>query len=412
MSAPANPGGRTAARVSNAGMPWLGLAGEAARSLGRHPLRTVISALGTVLAVGGFVALNGLTQSARNAVVASFDELNATTVQFQSGLTGTQVLTDRGVARLSKLHGVKSAGMLWALDNQTPQMVSSTPPGGGYAASTPLPFTAATPSTFAAIGARLSSGRFYDTGAERYHEMVAVLGPAAASQLGINSVQGSPAIFVDGTALTITGILATTTQESQVQLGVIVPPYVASVISNDSGQRTVIARTAPGAAQLIGTQGPLALAPYHTADITALIPPQPNTLRAQVQASLSSLLAILEVTGLAIGIISIGTVTLLSVTQRRQEIGLRRAIGYTRADVAKLILTEAAGTGILGSILGISAGIITVTAVAASNGWTPILAPAILIKAPIAGIAIGMIAGSAPAIRATTLTPMSALRSA
>ncbi len=407
---PAHPA-RRVFRITGRGMPWVALAGEAAISLGRHPLRTIMSALGTVLAVGGFVALSGLTQSARNAVASSFNELNATTVQFQSGLTGAQVLTAGGVARLAKLHGVLSTGLLWALDNQTPQTVSTTPPSdSGYGTSTTLPLTAATPSTFQAIGARLRSGRFYDAGADRYHEMVAVLGSAAASQLGISSVAGSPAIFVDGTALTITGILSSTTLQSQVELGVIVPPYVATVISNNAGERTVITRTAPGAAQLIGKQGPEALAPYHTADITAEIPPQPTTLRAQVQASLSQLLSIVEIIGLTVGIISIGTVTLLSVTQRRQEIGLRRAIGYGRADIAKLILTEAVGTGALGSILGISVGVIAVAAVAASNGWVPILAPGVLIRAPVAGIAIGIFAGAAPAIRAATLTPMSALR--
>jgi putative ABC transport system permease protein len=400
------------ARVGRSGISLVAIIAEAVVGLARQPVRTILCAFGTALAVGGFVALTGLTQSARNAVSSSFNELRATTVEFEGGSTNQIVLTPRGVNRLSQLHGVTGAGLLWSLDSEQPLSVSTTPPSDTIGSSNALlPFTAATPSTFAAIGARLSSGRFYDTGADRNHEMVAVLGASAAQQLGISSVVGEPAIFVGKVALTVVGIVQSTRQQAQLQLGVIVPPYVASVLSAAGAQRTVIARTLAGGAQLIGREGPYALAPYQAASIVAEVPPDPSTLRAQVESSLSDLLTVLAIAGFIIGIVAIGTVTLLSVLQRRYEIGLRRAIGYNRFDIARLILAEAIGTGLLGGIIGVSLGIITVSTVSSSHGWEPVLSPNVLVGAPAAGVTIGALAGAIPALRASRITPVAALRS-
>jgi ABC-type antimicrobial peptide transport system permease subunit len=372
----------------------------------------MLCALGTTLAVAGFVALSGLTQSARNAVAASFNELRATTVQFEGGSSNQVVLTQQGIRRLSRLNGVVSAGLLWPLDSEQQIPVGTTPAGTVAGRSTvPLPFTAATPSAFTAIGARLSSGRFYDQGADTHHEMVAMLGASAAAQLGITSVQGAPAIFIGNVTLTVVGIVTGATAQAQVLLGVIVPPYVASVLSAAGAQRTAIVRTQPGAAQLIGREGPYALAPYQPASVQAEIPPDPSTLRAQIESSLSDLLTVLAIAGLAIGTVAIGTVTLLSVMQRRYEIGLRRAIGYYRFDIARLILVEATGTGVIGGLLGVSVGVITVSTVASSHRWTPVISPDVLIGAPLAGVAIGIIAGAIPALRASRITPLEALRS-
>ena len=74
-------------------------------------------------------------------------------------------------------------------------------------------------------------GRFYDTGAGLHRQMVALLGSSAASQLGISSSLGNPAINISGVPLTVVGIVSSSQQESQALLGVIVPPYVATVIA-------------------------------------------------------------------------------------------------------------------------------------------------------------------------------------
>ena len=379
---------------------------EAATSIVRHPVRTLLCALGTVVAVGAFTTTNGLTQSASNAVSASFNELRATTVEFQ----GPSSLSEADVARLARLRGVTHAGLVWDVDQQQPLPVA-VGPSTTELSQTQLSVTAMSPSALTAVGAVLASGRFFDTGADMHHQMVALLGSAAASQLGISSALGDPAIRIAGTVVTVIGIVSSSQQESQALLGVIVPPYVAEVIGGNRESRRVIARTVPGAAQLIGREGPPELDPDQPRLVTAAVPPNPANLRSQVQASLSTLLSVLSLAGLGIGFLSIAAVTIMSVAQRRSEIGLRRAVGYGRLEIARLIVLEAAGVGMLGGVLGTSIGVLATSAIASGNHWTPVMNTTLVIAAPLLGVAVGILAGSYPAIRAARITPMAALRS-
>lgn len=379
---------------------------EAVTSVVRHPGRSLLCALGTVIAVGAFTTTNGLTDSAANAVSASFNELRATTVVFQ----GPSTLNEADVARLVGLHGVISAGLVWDLEDQQPLPVSVGPSSNG-STQAQLSVTAMSPPALSTIGAVLASGRLYDSGADRYHQMVALLGAGAATQLGIRSTLGAPAISVAGITLTVVGIVRSTQQESQALLGVIVPPYVAGVIAGNHDRRRVVTRTSPGAAQLIGRQGPIELDPERPAAVVAEVPPDPTTLRAQVQGALSSLLSVLSFAGVGIGLLSITAVTIMSVVQRRTEIGLRRAVGYGRPQIALLVLLEASVVGVLGGVLGTSVGVLATSAISSGNHWTPVMDPALLIVAPLIGVGIGVLAGVYPAGRAARITPMSALRS-
>lgn len=389
----------------------LGITNDAAVGLVRRPARTLLCALATAVAIAAFVTINGLTESARGAVSASFNVLRATTVQFTGGTSHDPILSEQGVGRLRRLNGTIDAGLLWSLNQGQPINVARGPDEQDSSTATPLAFTSMSASALTTIGATTSSGRLYDTGADLHHEMVALLGASAAAQLGITSVIGSPAIFVGRSSLTVLGIVRSAQQEDQALLGVIVPPYAAAVIAGTRDQRQVIARTTPGAAQLIGRQGPYALDPYEPGEITAEVPPDPSTLKASVEKSITTLLGLLGLAGLGVGILTITSITMLSVSQRRSEIGLRRAIGYSRREIAGLIATEAAGVGILGGILGVAIGVITTVVVAQTRSWTPVLATGLVAVAPIIGLLVGMLAGAYPAIQATRITPMSALRS-
>ena len=399
LAAETGPGG---------GQPMSGLRSalvEAVTSIARQPMRTLLCALGTVVAVGAFTTTNGLTESASSAVSASFNELRATTVEFQ----GPSTLSETDVARLARLHGVTRAGLVWDLYQQQPLPVAVGPSASGPS-QTQLSVTAMSPSALAAIGAVLSSGRFYDTGADLHHQMVALLGSGAASQLGISSSLGNPAINVSGIVLDSGG--------DRVQLPAGGPGAARGDRAAVRGRRDrrrpdprrVIARTSPGAAQLIGRQGPAELDPYQPGLVTAEVPPNPTTQRAQVQASLSTLLSVLSVAGLGIGFLTIAAITIMSVAQRRSEIGLRRAVGYGRLEVARLIVLEAAGVGLLGGILGASIGVLATSAIASGNHWTPVMNTTLVLAAPFLGVAVGVLAGSYPAIRAARITPMAALR--
>ena len=101
---------------------------------------------------------------------------------------------------------------------------------------------------------------------------------------------------------------------------------------------------------------------------------------------------------------------LLSVMERVGEIGLRRCLGATRGDLMFQFLVESATIGLLGGIVGTSAGIATSMGVALAHDWTPVLEPRLLL-APLLGLGIGVVAGAFPAWRAGSLEPAEALRS-
>jgi macrolide transport system ATP-binding/permease protein len=111
-----------------------------------------------------------------------------------------------------------------------------------------------------------------------------------------------------------------------------------------------------------------------------------------------------------VGAIGIANITLVSVMERAAEIGLRRAIGATRAHVATQFLLESASMGVIGGILGASLGVIIVVAVSAYETWTPVLDPAAAFFAPLIGGMIGALSGAYPALRAARQERIEAFR--
>lgn len=123
------------------------------------------------------------------------------------------------------------------------------------------------------------------------------------------------------------------------------------------------------------------------------------------------LLIALATISLVVGGIGIANVTLVSVMERTSEIGLRRALGATRAHIMLQFLLESIVTGTLGAIVGASAGVFITVTSAIANEWPPVVNPVIPLLAPIVGAVIGLAAGGYPAWRAGRVQPILALRS-
>jgi macrolide transport system ATP-binding/permease protein len=130
-----------------------------------------------------------------------------------------------------------------------------------------------------------------------------------------------------------------------------------------------------------------------------------------VKNDLNLLFLILGGVSLLVGAIGIANVTLVSVIERTGEIGLRRALGASRRHVGQQFLLESTTIGFVGGVLGASLGTLVVVIVSAYQSWTPVLDPATPFLAPVVGALTGLVSGTYPAIRATRLTPVDALRS-
>lgn len=385
---------------------------ESAAAVGQRPLRTLLTALGTILGVGAFVTTTGLAETARAQVSSRFDALAATEVRVQDAAPdGTDPFPADVDDRLEALNGVNHAGLYFTVPDPAALQVRNTATRPVGLAGSPIPVIAATPGAVAASLPTLSTGRLYDDFHESRGEHVALIGRAAASQLGIARVDNHPAVFLADTAYTVIGIVDDVARNPDLLLSVIVPTTAAETeFAVQTAERQVIVDTAPGAAQLIGRQAPTALRPQGPERLQALVPPDPQTLRNQVESDVESLFYALAGLSLFIGAVAITNATLLQIIERRPEIGLRRALGATRGHIARQITIEAALTGTLAGVLGATLGLLAVIGVAVAREWTPTIQPVMLLVAPVIGVATGTLAGLIPAIRASRTPPAETLR--
>jgi len=374
-------------------------------------MRTLLTALGTILGVGAFITTTGLAETARAQVSSRFDALKATEVRVQDASPdGTNPFPDNVDATLEALNGVNHAGLYFTIaDSGTiqPRNAATRPVN----AANQIPVIAATPGAVRAARPILTTGRIYDQWHQQRAERVAVLGRVAANQLGITRVDNQPAVFLGDVAYPVVGIIDDVARNPDLLLSVIIPTSTAtSQFDTRTVERQVLIDTAPGAAQLIGHQAPIALRPQDPQRLQALVPPDPKTLRNQVESDVQTLFYALSGLALLIGAVAITNATLLNIIERRPEIGLRRALGATRTQITRQITLEAALTGTLAGIIGGVIGLIAVTATAITRNWTPTIQPAILFAAPAIGIATGTLAGLFPAMKAARTPPAETLR--
>lgn len=394
------------------------LLAEASSGMLARPGRTALTILGTVLGIAALVATLGLAKTAGNQIVTRFDALAATSVTIENRapeLSNTGQQPESNIPwdaedRLTRLNGVVAAGTQSLVDTNN-QLVRSVPINDPLGQTEfAIDVYAASPGLFAAIGAELRTGRYFDKGHDSRHEPVAILGPAAARRLNISRVDQQPAIFLGDTTLVVIGILGDTQREPVLLDAIIVPDATARDLLDLTGVEEVQVRTDIGAAQLIGQQAAIALSPNDPTLLRVTVPPEPTAVKEQVTTDVNTLFLVLGGVALLVGAIGIANVTLVSVLERTGEIGLRRAVGGTRRHIATQFLAESGAMGLVGGVVGASVGILVVVAVSATRQWTPVLDAWIPLAAPLVGIATGLVAGIYPAWRAASLEPVDALR--
>lgn len=378
---------------------------EAFASIRARPLRTLLTMAGTFLGVTAVVTTLGLAETAGRQVSARFDALRATEVRLalSPGLDASQLPHDFA-ERLSDLNGVVAVGSV--SENEFNVRVTMTALGGVGAAGF-AGLVSISPGTEAALRFDLAEGRTFDLFHHQPGTDVAIVGSGVATQLSLPPLWTHPVVYVEGRPLTVVGVLRSAPTEPRSQGWIMVPESQAE---GEAGRRIVIIQTEPGAAQTIARQAGPALRPDAPHLLVAAAPPDPRTLRMAVESDTRFAFLVAAGIVLLIGSLSIATGTLVAVLERTSEIGLRRAVGATPLDIASLVLTEATIVGALGGAFGASVGIIAVVAVASRSEWTPVLDPAVPFVAVAIGAGAGLLAGLAPAIRASRIEPVEALK--
>ncbi len=396
------------------------LVSESLAGILQRPARTGLTTLGTILGVGAFTAILGLTATTAGQISSDFTVLAATQVTVKDA--GTPSVAQNAQAtlddfppdadqRIQQLNGVVHAGVYWQVFSQPPHI--SAQPDATDQDSQQLPVYAASPGMLQATDPTLESGVLYNTFHDTRHMRVAVLGAAAAAELGVTNLGAQPAVFINGAPYTVVGILANVQRNPELLLSVIIPDQTAQDaygLPKQNLPAAMLIETRLGAAPLIAHQAPLALRPDQPTTLQSVPPPDPHQLQDAVSSSLNSLFLLLASITLLIGAIGIANTTLVAVMERTGEIGLRRALGARPRHIAAQFLTESTVLGTLGGLIGTAGGIAITIGTAITHHWTAVLNPATTLPAPLIGTLTGLSAGLYPALRAAHVEPLEALR--
>ncbi len=393
------------------------LVNEALEGVGARPSRLFITLLGTVLGIASLVATLGLAQSAAGQIAKSFDLVAATRVVVEPGKTSGEGETQKitvsipwdAVDRVSDLAGVESAA-LYAEVSPAPAVLAVQVVDPSETPTVPPPVVAASPELLEVVGAGIQTGRFFDQGHLERADRVAVLGSNAAEKLGVNRVSGAPAIFVGEDAYSVIGIIDQTSTRDSLLNAVIVPIQTARDDLDLSGVDSLDIRTAIGAISLVARQAPIALNPNSPEGYKVRVPGAASVLQGEVQTDINVFFIAIGVVALVAGGVGIANVTLLSVTERRGEIGLRRALGAKTRQVAQQFMLESLTTGVLGGLIGVSVGLFILLGVCLAREWTPVISPWVAPAGVLIGALVGLAAGTYPAIKAARTEPVDALR--
>jgi putative ABC transport system permease protein len=386
------------------------LAGLASIGLRTRKLRATLSALGIAIGVAAIVAVLGLAASSKAALLAEIARLGTNLLTVTNGQTlsgGVAELPAAApgmIARLPGVIGVQATGAVSGVSVYKSPLIPGIETSG-------LSVDAATLGLPAVAGTSLAQGRFLNAATAR--EPVAVLGAVTARLLGIDRIRPGMRIWAGGQWFYVAGILNPATYAPGLDSAVLVGFPAAQKYLHFGGHPSQIyVRTTPdnqavttAVDNLLGAQA----SPGNPGQVTVSQPSAALTAQAETKGALDTLFLGLGGVALLVGAIGVANIMVISVLERRSEIGLRRALGATRGQIRIQFLAEAILLSLAGGVTGVIAGASATAAYARSHGEAVVIPPQAWAGGLAAAVIIGALAGLLPAIRAARLSPTQAL---
>jgi putative ABC transport system permease protein len=413
-AAPAALAAPVAARLRPADLAALASIGLATRKL-----RASLSALGVAIGVAAIVAVLGLASSSQATLLNEIAALGTNLLTVTNGQTLTGATAELPVAApgmIARLPGVARVEYSGQVGNISAYRSPLIP----WVETNALSVDAASLGLPAAAGTSLVQGRFLNAATAR--EPVAVLGATAAQLLGIDQIWPGQRIWLcasgtcpdGGQWFYVTGILrpVPATYAPEINSAVLVGfPAAERYLALDGHPSEIYVRTASNPAvttrvdSLLGAQAN----PENPGQVAVCQPSAALTAQADAKGALDTLFLGLGAVALLVGAIGVANIMVISVLERRSEIGLRRALGATRGQIRAQFLSEAILLSLIGGAAGVILGAVATAAYARAHAEPAVVPAEAWVGGLAAALLIGALAGLLPAIRAARLSPTQAL---
>jgi putative ABC transport system permease protein len=372
-----------------------------------RPMRLVLSALGIAIGIAAMLAVVGISTSSRAELDRLLDSLGTNLLTAGPGLTlfgEDATLPDQSVAMIRRIGTVESVTATGQLPDAKVYRTDKipAPESGGigtYAVRTDLLDT---------VGATVASGTWLNDATSRYPAVV--LGSRTAERLGAGGVNGGIQIWLGGRWFTVIGILDPVPLAPELDLGALIGwPAGQRYLGFDGHITTVYIRTDPNAVEAV--RGVLARTanPEQPNEVDVSRPSDALAAQAAANTTFTGLLLGLGVVALLVGGIGVANTMVISVLERRAEIGLRRSLGATRGQIRIQFLTESFLLSALGGGAGMLLGSGVTGGYATIQHWPTVVPVWVLAGGITAALTIGGVAGLYPAIRAARVAPTEAL---
>jgi putative ABC transport system permease protein len=385
------------------------LAGLAIVGLRTRKLRASLSALGIAIGVAAIVAVLGLASSSQAGLLAEISRLGTnllTVTNGQNYLGQPAELPEVAPGMIGRLPGVTAVqytGTVRSAHAYRSPLIPSIDTNA-------LTVDASSLGLPAVAGASVAQGSYLNGATAR--EPVAVLGAGAAQLMGIDRIWPGERIWVGGMWFYVTGILHPATLAPLIDTSVLVGfPAAEQYLGLDGHPSEVYVRTVNTQAvtttvdNLLGPQAN----PENPSQADVSQPSDTLTAQADAAGAFDTLFLGLGAVALLVGAVGVANIMIISVLERRQEIGLRRALGATRGQIRAQFLAEAMLLALAGGAAGDIAGAAATATYAHAKGWPIVIPPEAWAGGLAAALLIGALAGLLPAIRAARLTPTQAL---
>jgi putative ABC transport system permease protein len=385
------------------------LARLASVGLRTRRIRAALSALGIAIGVAAIVAVLGLSASSQAGLLTEIDRLGTNLLDVTNGQTlfgQTAELPKTAPAMIKRIGQVTQVQYTGSVSGNV--FRSPVIPAIDTNAITISATSLRLPET---IGTSLAQGGFLNAATER--EPVVVLGAAAAQRLGIDRVFAGERIWLRNTWFYVAGILKPAVLAPEIDSSVLIGfPAAERYLDFDGHPSEIYVRAQNSQVDTVDNLLAATADPEAPSDVDVSQPSAALVARADAQGAFNDLFLALAAVALLVGAVGVANIMIIGVLERRSEIGLRRALGATKANIRSQFLTESVLLALIGGIVGVLAGIIATAIYASTKDWAIVIPPIAWGGGLAAAITIGAVAGLLPAIRAARMSPTDALRTA